>query len=163
MPERLRHLSPTTKRIVLLVAAVLLMIAAWVVYGAKTAHSPAPKDVLMVMTQRGGLCAPDKDNPNGRVCEASYRIFNDGRFDRHEAFSKSEIQQLKEIIDRTDFTDYAENPVPACPSYADGVDLILSFPAKHPGEQFTLCQLQIPKDDAGFRAIVELLDKHEGR
>ena len=143
-----------TRKFAIVTLVVLAAITGVIIYMmTRPAPEPRPSDVVMVLTQRGGLCQP------GKPCEASYRVFGDGRFERHENFSAGDIAQLKDIIQRTDFTAYGPNPEPQCPSFTDGVDLVLSSPLKHPGKQFTLCTLDIPENDQGLRAIVRLLDK----
>jgi hypothetical protein len=145
-------------KIGLVAIAVVASSTLWYVLG-RTPDVPVTSDgVLMVMTQRGGLCL-EKDGTTV-TCESSYRVYDNGSFTWHRAFTPGEMQELRSIIARTDFTSYGKNSNPACPSFADGIDLVLSFPAKHPGKEFTLCLLDIPKDDIGLRAIVKLLDKH---
>ena len=138
--------------------AVIAAAFLWYLLG-RTGGAPVTSGgVLMIMTQRGGLCS--SDSQENAVCESSYRVFNNGTFEGHRRFSANEMNELRGIITRTDFTSYERNANPACPSFADGIDLALSFPAKHPGRQFTPCTLDIPEDDTGIRAIVTLLDKH---
>lgn len=138
--------------------AAIVAATLWYVLGRSGGAPITSGGVLMVMTQRGGLCG--SSGQEGTTCESSYRVFNNGTFEGHRKFSASEMQELRSIIARTDFTAYDQNANPACPSFADGIDLVLSFPAKHPGKHFTPCLLDISQEDTGIRAIVTLLDKH---
>jgi hypothetical protein len=71
-----------------------------------------------------------------------------------------EVADLKQIINSTDFTMYAPNPQPNCPSFVDGTDLVLLFPQKYGDRMFTTCMLEIPANDKAFTHINNLLQSH---
>lgn len=110
-------------------------------------------DALMTLTSSGGYCA-------GPCEHVVYNLYESGEFESHTKLSNSEVAQLKDIINNTDFLKYGENPNPKCPSFVDGSDQVLLFPQKYGYKTFTLCMLGIPEDDPAFKFIEKLIKSH---
>lgn len=108
---------------------------------------------LMSVTSSGGMC-------NGPCGYPVHNLYDSGKFDGHKNLSSTEVLQLKNIIDTTDFTKYGPNPSPKCESFADGFDRVLLFPQKYGNTTFTTCMLNIPENDEAFSYINKMLDSH---
>lgn len=107
----------------------------------------------MTVTSSGGMCAKE--------CEhSSHNLYDDGRFEGHTKLNSSEVAELKNIIETTDFLKYGANPRPDCQSFVDGFDQVLLFPQKYGDKSFTPCMLDIQEDDPAFSYISKLLKNH---
>ena len=151
------------KKVIIVIAAIVIVTGlvgtAVVINNTPRRHSMkntefgivyAP-DAVMSITNNGGLCASP-----GCVHE-TYNIYDDGEFDDHKKLSRTEISRLKQIIDSTNFKQYARKSDPNCQSIMDGIDLVLLFPQKHGSETFYPCTLDIARDDETFIYIDQLL------
>ncbi len=111
-------------------------------------------NTILVVTSSGGMCSGGCNHPK-------YRILNDGTFEGHRKLSSSEVSELKEVINDTDFTEYTTNIDPKCQSFVDGSDEVLIFPNKHGDNRFTTCMLNIPENDKAYSFIHNLLNISE--
>jgi hypothetical protein len=114
---------------------------------------PYDSQALMTVTSSGGLC-------NGPCNHTVHNLYDNGKFEDYKKLSSSEISQLKNIIEVTDFTKYGPKPNPHCQSFVDGSDQVLLFPQKYGNKAFTTCMLDIPENDKAFSYINELLESH---
>lgn len=146
--------------IVPIIAALLvIVIVGVIVYQSKNKSQDIDSVVtydsraLMTVTSSGGLC-------NGPCNHPVHNLYDNGKFEGYNKLSSSEVSQLKNIIDATDFTKYSPNPSPHCQSFVDGLDQVLLFPQKYNDKTFTTCMLDIPENDKAFSYINKLLDSH---
>lgn len=145
--------------IVALLVIVIVGVAGVMVY--QTKHKSDDIDsiktydthALMTITSSGGMC-------NGPCNHPVHNLYDNGKFEDYKKLSSSEVSQLKNIIDTTDFTKYSPNPSPHCQSFVDGSDQVLLFPQKYGNKTFTTCMLDIPENDKAFSYINKLLDSH---
>lgn len=134
--------------LIILVGIILLsnLTVLAVVYINNQESIKRDSQALMIITGSGGMC----DGP----CDHSrYRVFDDGIYENNKKLTASQINQLKQAINDTDFLRYGLKANPTCPSFADGVDTVLIFPQKYKDKEFVLCRMDIPDDDKTFDVI----------
>ncbi len=145
--------------IVTILVVIVVTVAGLMVYRSKhntQATDPAKSydsRALMTVTSSGGFC-------NGPCNHPVYNLYDNGKFEGYKKLSNSEISDLKQIINTTDFTKYGANPYPNCQSFMDGSDQVLLFPQKYGNKTFTTCMLDIPEKDKAFTYINKLLESH---
>ena len=74
--------------------------------------------------------------------------------------SSEELAALKQVVDKTDFLKYSFDSNAFCQSYADGQDLVLTFPGRYEDQSFRPCSLAIPSDDTSIQYIKDFITNH---
>lgn len=93
------------------------------------------RQVVAEIRYSGGKCAEG-------TCSKTETIYSNGTFTNHKELSSSEIESLKDEIEKSDLNRLEFIDSSNCPSAVDGQDISYSFPDKYGETLFTVCQIQ---------------------
>lgn len=150
MKSKQKQLKLTRGIIMIVIGIALIAIGSITLLGKLNYHIFYGQ-ALMAVTYSGGMCS------DGPCKSAVYNLYDNGSFEGHKKLTQTEVANLKQLIDNTDFTSYGQKPNPNCMSFRDGADRVLIFPKKHGNQKFTVCKLDVPSHDSTLRVIDKLI------
>ncbi len=130
----------------------LIVASVWFVFGSGFTDT-VNRGTVMVVGYQGGLCSDGE-------CSVEYKLYENGVFEGHKKVSNEELAVLKQVIDKTYFLEYSFDSNAFCQSYADGQDLVLTFPGRYEDQSFRPCSLAIPSDDTSIQYIKDFITNH---